>query len=343
MKFSCNALALAPLPVPLAIALVLAATMGGGNRFARLRVLSCRRLADLLRRLARTSATRPVSAPRTSHHHSATHGRARCHAWRTRLPAAGLDSLARQRTRFRAAAGRIRGTPSARHRRSGHPRLSAGGHGHCRALPAPRRPLTAKGRNHSLIPRTPPCPESPRRKFPHRNVVPDALDLRDRPYQPSIAVSPAPTFAPSIALPVLNQDDSSACTGFALASVVHHLQRRREPKAAQVSPWMIYSMARRYDGVSRRRRGHRLQPAWRNEGLVPSRRLRRRPVAGNRHAAGREAGQRRLVAGRRDAAAGVPTTASRHARSPTCTSPSMKRASFTPARSATPAGTRVWV
>ncbi len=34
MKFSCNALALAPLPVPLAIALVLAATMGGGNRFA---------------------------------------------------------------------------------------------------------------------------------------------------------------------------------------------------------------------------------------------------------------------------------------------------------------------
>ena len=84
-------------------------------------------------------------------------------------------------------------------------------------------------------------------KIPRRNVVPDALDLRDRPYQPSIAIAPAPALAPSIVLPVLNQEDSSACTGFALASVVHHLQRRREPKAAQVSPWMIYSMARRYD------------------------------------------------------------------------------------------------
>jgi hypothetical protein len=83
---------------------------------------------------------------------------------------------------------------------------------------------------------------------PHRrNVVPDALDLRDRPYQPSIAVAPAPTLEPQIALPVLDQGDSSACTGFALASVVHHLQRRREPQARPVSPWMIYSMARRYD------------------------------------------------------------------------------------------------
>lgn len=83
--------------------------------------------------------------------------------------------------------------------------------------------------------------------IPRRNVVPDALDLRDRPYQPSIAVSPALTLRPQVILPVLNQQDSSACTGFALASVVHHLQRRREPKAPPVSPWMIYSMARRYD------------------------------------------------------------------------------------------------
>lgn len=34
MKFSWNALALAPLPVPLTVAIVLAATMGGGNRLA---------------------------------------------------------------------------------------------------------------------------------------------------------------------------------------------------------------------------------------------------------------------------------------------------------------------
>ncbi|MDP2826347.1 MAG: C1 family peptidase [Sulfuritalea sp.] len=96
------------------------------------------------------------------------------------------------------------------------------------------------------MPKKPP-PAKAAAKIPRRNVVPDALDLRDRPYQPSIAVAPAPTFAPQIVLPVLNQENSSACTGFALASVVHHLQRRRETKARPVSPWMIYSMARRYD------------------------------------------------------------------------------------------------
>ena len=88
---------------------------------------------------------------------------------------------------------------------------------------------------------------APTPTLPRRNVVPDALDLRDRPYQPAIAVAPAPTFLPRIALPVLHQGESSACTGFALASVVHHLQRRRNARARPVSPWMIYSMARRYD------------------------------------------------------------------------------------------------
>ena len=87
----------------------------------------------------------------------------------------------------------------------------------------------------------------PAEMIPRRTVVPDALDLRDRPYQPSIAVAPAPTLTPLMALPVLDQGASSACTGFALASVVHHLQRRRETTSSPVSPWMIYSMARRYD------------------------------------------------------------------------------------------------
>lgn len=80
-----------------------------------------------------------------------------------------------------------------------------------------------------------------------RNVVPDALDLRDRPYQPAIAVSPQPTFPPRRKLPVLQQGTSSACTGFALASVVHFLQQERAATAPPVSPWMLYSMARRYD------------------------------------------------------------------------------------------------
>lgn len=90
-------------------------------------------------------------------------------------------------------------------------------------------------------------PRKPAR-IPRRNVVPDALDLRDRPYLPAIAVSPAPALAPRQPQPpVLQQNDSSACTGFALASVAHFLEQTRDSRAPQVSPWMIYSMARRYD------------------------------------------------------------------------------------------------
>lgn len=83
-----------------------------------------------------------------------------------------------------------------------------------------------------------------------RNVVPDHLDLRDRPYQPAIAIAPGPTLAPRHKdLPVLNQGQSNGCTGFALASVVYHLQREAGRKASEaaVSPYMLYSMARRYD------------------------------------------------------------------------------------------------
>jgi hypothetical protein len=82
-----------------------------------------------------------------------------------------------------------------------------------------------------------------------RNVVPDSIDLRDRQYMPSVTIVPAEMLAPDIDIPVLNQRDTSACTGFALASVIYHLQRRAKRKAAEspVSPFMLYSMARRYD------------------------------------------------------------------------------------------------
>jgi hypothetical protein len=80
-----------------------------------------------------------------------------------------------------------------------------------------------------------------------RPVVPDRLDLRDRPYIPAISRVPEPELAP-VKLPVLHQGQTSACTGFALATVVHALLRKRDAaRAAQVSPFMIYSMARRYD------------------------------------------------------------------------------------------------
>ena len=53
---------------------------------------------------------------------------------------------------------------------------------------------------------------------------------------------------PRIPLPILNQENTNACTGFALATVVTHLRRRHlGAKEPAVSPFMIYSMARRYD------------------------------------------------------------------------------------------------
>ncbi|MBL0141578.1 MAG: C1 family peptidase [Betaproteobacteria bacterium] len=89
---------------------------------------------------------------------------------------------------------------------------------------------------------------SPASKKPVRNVTPDKVDLRDRAYLPSVAIVPPLEFLAKTKLPVLSQGNSNACTGFSLAIVVNHLlqQSGRKTEAA-VSPWMIYSMARRYD------------------------------------------------------------------------------------------------
>src|SRR3989441_732797 len=83
---------------------------------------------------------------------------------------------------------------------------------------------------------------------PKRNIVPDRLDLRDRPYIPVLHAPPPPEMPPKPNLPVLNQERTNACTGFALASVVNSLLRKhRDPAAPPMSPFMLYSMARRYD------------------------------------------------------------------------------------------------
>ena len=50
-------------------------------------------------------------------------------------------------------------------------------------------------------------------------------------------------------VPILDQGQEGACTGFGLATVIHYLLRTRKvvPDRAEVSPWMLYDMARRYD------------------------------------------------------------------------------------------------
>src|SRR6218665_3347360 len=68
-----------------------------------------------------------------------------------------------------------------------------------------------------------------------RNVTPDKVDLRDRPYLPSVAVVPPPAFRVKTRVAVTDQGQTSACTGFGLAAVVGHLLRIAErPKEAEV-------------------------------------------------------------------------------------------------------------
>lgn len=83
-----------------------------------------------------------------------------------------------------------------------------------------------------------------------RPVTPDAIDLRDRPYRPSVTDAPPATLDARkfFTFPVLDQRDTNACTGFALSNVVNYLLVKADrAREAPVSPFMLYSMARRYD------------------------------------------------------------------------------------------------
>lgn len=83
-----------------------------------------------------------------------------------------------------------------------------------------------------------------------RTAVTDRLDLRDRPYMPDVSLAPPPRLNSLAGVPLapLDQGQTNACTGFALARVVDYLlHRARRRRECPVSPFMLYSMARRYD------------------------------------------------------------------------------------------------
>lgn len=71
-------------------------------------------------------------------------------------------------------------------------------------------------------------------------------------YMPPVGVVPAQGSDPKTDIPVLEQGKANACTGFALSSVVFYLLRAatRKPSECRVSPYMLYSMARRYDELA---------------------------------------------------------------------------------------------
>jgi len=81
---------------------------------------------------------------------------------------------------------------------------------------------------------------------------PDTLDFRDRMFEATLIE--VPTERPlanflKAGVPILDQGQEGACTGFGLATVIHYLLRTRRvvPDRGEVSPWMLYEMARRYD------------------------------------------------------------------------------------------------
>jgi hypothetical protein len=84
------------------------------------------------------------------------------------------------------------------------------------------------------------------------NARPDGIDFRDQMYVPTLVEVPLrrdlADYRAAMA-PILNQGREGACTGYGLAAVAHYLLRVRKiiPDTDQVSPRMLYAIARRYD------------------------------------------------------------------------------------------------
>lgn len=83
---------------------------------------------------------------------------------------------------------------------------------------------------------------------------PDTLDFRDTLFVPTLREVPATRtlsdyqkLAKRYGVPVLDQGQEGACTGFALATVANYLLGQRAAPCQPVSAHMFYDMARRYD------------------------------------------------------------------------------------------------
>ena len=91
-----------------------------------------------------------------------------------------------------------------------------------------------------------------RSTLPKLDALPDTVDFRDRIFEATLVE--VPTNIPlsdyqKYGVPILNQGQEGACTGFGLATVANYLLRRRKvvPDTIKVSPRMFYEMAKRYD------------------------------------------------------------------------------------------------
>ncbi len=99
-----------------------------------------------------------------------------------------------------------------------------------------------------------PIPPIPvlKRGGPQLDARPDTLDFRDLMYEPTLIEVPTERSLDEYrkaGVPILDQGQEGACTGFGLATVAHYLLRTRKvvPDPTGVSPRMLYEMAKRYD------------------------------------------------------------------------------------------------
>jgi len=74
----------------------------------------------------------------------------------------------------------------------------------------------------------------------------DSMDFRDLTYSASLAPLPDELYPAWRHLSILDQGRQGACTGFGLAAVINYLRATRG-QAEQVSPAMLFAMAKRYD------------------------------------------------------------------------------------------------
>ena len=86
------------------------------------------------------------------------------------------------------------------------------------------------------------------------DAKPDTIDFRDKMYIPTLVEVPTKIDLEEYkktGVPILNQGQEGACTGFGLATVAHYLLRRRKviPDSTTVSPRMFYEIAKKYDEI----------------------------------------------------------------------------------------------
>jgi hypothetical protein len=84
------------------------------------------------------------------------------------------------------------------------------------------------------------------------NTRPDGIDFRDKMYIPTLVEVPVRRDLKDYRkarVPILDQGQEGACTGFGLATVAQYLlaTRKVDTDTVPVSPFMLYDMARRYD------------------------------------------------------------------------------------------------